>query len=109
LGYSAPLPQRVDYCCGADTKLMRIRAVWHAPTQCEALFPCQLISGHEFFLGGQYPAVTDWVLCADGTVEKLRNGEAVDDYFDPSYGLTASDLHLRRSVELPFDATESAR
>ena len=93
---------RVDYCYGTDTKLMRIRAVPSAPTYCQVLFPCRLISGYEFVLGGRRPVITDWVFTADGTIHKLRNGKAVDDYFDPSYSLTASDLHLQRSVELPF-------
>ena len=34
--------------------------------------------------------------------QKLRNEEAVDDYFDPSYSLTVSDLHLQTSFDLPF-------
>lgn len=95
--------QQVDYCYGTDTHLIRIRAVWYEPTYCEFLFPCRLISGHEFFLRGQRPAITDWVFAADGTIEKLRNGKAVDDYFDPSNSLSASDLHLRTSDDLPFD------
>lgn len=94
---------RVDYCYGSDTKLIRIRALWSAPTECEFLFPCRLISGHEFFLGGRwYPAVTDWVFTEDGAIQKLRNGKTVDDDFDPSYSLTVSDLHLRTSADLPF-------
>jgi hypothetical protein len=95
--------RRVDYCYGVDAKLLRIRAVWYAPTSCEFLFPCRLISGHEFPIGGQTPAVTDWIFTAAGTITKLRNGKAIDDYFDPSSSLTASDLHLRRSNDLPFN------
>ncbi|MFZ0862240.1 MAG: hypothetical protein WCA27_25370 [Candidatus Sulfotelmatobacter sp.] len=102
VGSPVVVRQRVDYCYGTDTKLKRIRAVWHAPTECEFLFPCRLISGHEFLLGGQYPAVTDWVFTADGAIQKLRNGKAVDDYFDPSYSLSINDLHLRTSEDLPF-------
>lgn len=94
--------RRVDYCYGADTKLIRIRTVWYAPTQCEFLFPCRLISGHEFLLGGQRPGVTDWVFTADGAIQKLQNGKEEDDYFDPSNSLTASSLHLATSEELPF-------
>jgi len=94
--------RRTDYCYGPDTKLIRIRAVWYAPTDCELLFPCRLISGREFLLGGQHPGVTDWVFTPDRAIQKLRNGEAVDDYFDPSYSLTASDLQLRTSKDLPF-------
>jgi len=93
---------RVEYCYGTDTKLMRIRAVPSAPTYCQVLFPCRLISGHEYVLGGRWPAITDWVFTADGTIHKLRNGKAVDDYFEPSSSLTASDLQLKTSVDLPF-------
>jgi hypothetical protein len=31
--------QRMDYCYGPDTKLVRIRAVWYVPSYCEFLFP----------------------------------------------------------------------
>jgi len=96
---------RVDYCYGTDTKLMRIRTVPSAPTNCQVLFPCRLISGHEFVLGGRWPAITDWVFTKDGTIHKLRDGKAVDDRFDPSYSLTASDLHLKKSVDLPFQSS----
>ena len=95
--------RRVDYCYGADTKLIRIRAVWYVPTDCEFLFPCRLISGREFLLGGQSPAVTDWVFTADGTIKTLLNGKARDDYFDASNSLSASDLHLWTSDDLPFN------
>jgi hypothetical protein len=101
-GKPSPTQQRLDYCYNDDAQLVRIRAVWYAPTECEYLFPCRLISGHDFLLGGQHPAVTDWVFKEDGTIQKLRNGEAVDDYFDPSYSLTVSDLHLQTSFDLPF-------
>ena len=101
--------RRIDYCYGTDSKLTRIRAVWYAPTDCEFLFPCRLIIGHEFFLGGQGPAVTDWVFTADGVIQKLRNGKAVDDYFDPSNSLTVGDLKLRTSLDLPFDHPKSPR
>jgi hypothetical protein len=95
--------QRIDYCYGPDTKVVRIRAVWYVPTYCEFLFPCRLISDHDFFLlGDPHPAVTDWVFTANGAIQKLRNGKAVDDYFDPSYSLSVSDLHLRTSDDLPF-------
>ena len=92
---------RVDYCYGSDTNLIRIRAVWNAPIECEFLFPCRLISGHEFLLGGQRPGVTDWAFTPDGAIQKLRNGKAEDDYFDPSYSLTVGDLHLGTSADLP--------
>lgn len=99
----AGMYQRTDYCYGPDTKLIRIRAVWYVPTYCEFLFPCRLISDHDFFLlGARRPAVTDWVFTADGAIQKLRNGKAVDDYFDPSNSLMAGDLHLRTSNDLPF-------
>ena len=56
----APFPFGVDrqmeYCYGTDSKLIRIRVAWYAPTHCEFLFPCQLIRGHEFFLG-QSPGI----------------------------------------------------
>jgi hypothetical protein len=94
--------QRLDYCYNDDAQLVRIRAVWYAPTDCEFLFPCRLISGHDFLLSGQRPAVTDWVFKEDGTIQRLRNGTAVEDYFDPSYSLTVSDLHLQTSFDLPF-------
>lgn len=94
--------RRVDYCYGTDTKLLRVRAVWYVPTFCEFLFPCRLISGLEFHLGGQTPAINDWVFAADGTITRLRNGKASDDYFDPSNSLSVSDLHLRTSIDLPF-------
>ncbi len=42
--------RRTEYCYGIDARLIRIRAVSYVPTRCEFLFPCQLISGHEFFL-----------------------------------------------------------
>jgi len=101
-GQPSPTQQRLDYCYDDDSQLVRIRAVWHAPTECEYLFPCRLISGHDFLTGAQHPSVTDWVFKEDGTIQKLRNGEAVDDYFDPSYSLTVSDLHLQTSFDLPF-------
>ena len=94
--------QRIDYCYGTDTNLIRVRAVWYVPTFCEFLFPCRLISGQEFRIGGQSPAVNDWVFTADGTITRLRNGKASDDYFDPSNSLSVSDLHLRTSADLPF-------
>jgi len=103
--------QRVDYCYGTDTKLIRIRAVWYVPTFCEFLFPCRLISDQEFYLiHAQRPGITDWVFTADGAIEKLRNGKAVDDYFDPAYSLTVDDLHLRTSQDLAFGhpASQSA-
>jgi len=101
--------QRVDYCYGADTKLIRIRALWYVPTSCEFLFPCRLISGQEFFLGGQHPGITDWLFTADGQIQKLRNGKVWNDPFDPSYSLSINDLHLRTSEDLPFShpASES--
>ena len=99
---------RIDYCYGTDTKLSRIRAIWSVPTQCEVLFPCRLISDHAFFLGGGgWPAITDWVFTADGAIQKLRNGKEADDYFDPSNSLTAGDLHLRTSQNLPFSKSIS--
>jgi hypothetical protein len=94
--------RRVDYCYGSDAKLLRVRAVWSVPTSCEFLFPCRLISGLEFSLGGQTPAINDWVFTADGTITRLRNGKASDDYFDPSNSLSVGDLHLRTSADLPF-------
>jgi hypothetical protein len=94
--------RQTEYCYGADTKLIRIRAAWYAPTRCEFLFPCRLIAGHEFFLGGQFPSITDWLFDEDGQVHKLRNGRLIDDPLDPSYGLDARDLHLKTSAELPF-------
>jgi len=99
--------QRIDYCYSTDTKLARIRSVWYVPQSCEFLFPCRLISGREFLLGGQRPAVTDWVFVEDGTIIKLRNGKVVDDYFDPANSLTADDLHLKTSVDLPFNHPSS--
>jgi hypothetical protein len=101
-GQPSPKQQRLNYCYDDDGQLVRIRAVWYTPTECEYLFPCRLISGQDFLLGGQRPAVTDWVFKEDGTIQKLRNGTAVDDYFDPSYSLTVSDLHLQTSFDLPF-------
>jgi|SRR5215467_2877925 len=101
-GQPSPTQQRLDYCYDDDGQLVRIRAVWYAPTECEYLFPCRLMSGHDFLAGAQHPSVTDWVFKEDGTIQKLRNGEAVDDYFDPSYSLTVSDLHLQTSFDLPF-------
>lgn len=92
---------RTEYCYGANTKLMRIRAVWSIPTNCEFLFPCQLIRGHEFFLA-QRPGITDWVFTAGGQIRKLWNGEVRNDYFDPSYSLNVSDLPLGTSDHLPF-------
>jgi hypothetical protein len=79
--------RRMEYCYGTDAKLIRIRAAWYAPTQCEFLFPCRLIAGHEFYLGGQHPAITDWIFESDGQVIRLRNGRPTDDPFDPSYSL----------------------
>lgn len=101
-GTPSPSQQRRDYCYDDDGQLVRIRAVWYTPTECEYLFPCRLISGQDFLLGGQRPAVTDWVFKEDGTIQKLRNGDAIGDYFDPSYSLTVSDLHLQTSFDLPF-------
>lgn len=101
--------RRVDYGYGRDAKLIRIRAVPFAPQQCELLFPCRLISGHEFFLGGQRPAITDWVFTTQGTIRKLRNGKEMSDYFDPSNSLTVSDLQLRTSDDLPFDRMASQK
>jgi hypothetical protein len=96
--------ERVDYCYGVDKKLIRIRAVWYVPAFCEVLFPCRLISDRAFFLlNSQSPAVTDWVFIPDGTINKLRNGKEVDDYFDPSNSLTVNDLRVRTSDDLPFD------
>jgi len=43
------------------------------------------------------------VFTPNGQIRKLRDGEAQDDYFDPSYSLTVSDLHLRSSDDLPFN------
>jgi len=101
---------RLDYCYGSDAKLIRIRAVWYAPTNCEYLFPCRLISGREFYLiQPQRPGVTDWVFTPDGTITKLRNGKAVDDYFDPCNSLRVDDLHLRRSNDLPFNHLPSTK
>jgi hypothetical protein len=100
--------RRIEYCYGSDAKLIRIRAAWYPPTQCELLFPCRLIAEHEFYLGGQSPAVTDWIFDSDGSITRLRNGRSTDDPFDPSYSLDARDLHLKTSVELPFHpASES--
>ncbi len=100
--------ERVDYCYGVDKKLIRIRAVWYVPAFCEVLFPCRLISDRDFFLlNSQSPAVIDWVLIPDGTINKLRNGKEVDDYFDPSNSLTVNDLRLRTSDDLPFDIAKS--
>jgi hypothetical protein len=63
---------RLDYCYGTDTKLMiRIRAVPSTPTYCQVLFPCRLISGQEYTLGGRRPVITDWVFTGDGTIHKL--------------------------------------
>lgn len=95
--------QRVDYCYGTDTKLIRIRAAWYVPTFCEFLFPCRLISDQEFYLiHSQFPGITDWVFTANGAIGKLRNGKAVGDYFDPAYSLTVNDLHLKTSQDLVF-------
>jgi len=98
---SVGMRRRVEYCYGADTKLLRIRAVPFVPTNCEFLFPCRLIRG-EPLLSGQRTGTTDWVLARDGTVSKLRNGKAEDDYFDPSNSLTVNDLHVTTSADLPF-------
>lgn len=92
---------RMNYCYGTDTKLVRIRALWSAPRRCEFLFPCRLIVGYEFV--GGWPAVTDWVFTPDGSIQKLRNGKPEQNYFDPSYSLTADQLHLKTSADLPFD------
>jgi hypothetical protein len=94
--------RRTEYCYGADARLIRVRAVWYVPTRCEFLFPCQLIRGRGFFLG-QSPGITDWVFTPDEKIRKLRDGEARDDYFDPSSSLTVSDLHLGTSDDLPFE------
>jgi hypothetical protein len=109
---SLPLPrtppvahQRIDYCYGSDTKLKRIRSAWYVPTECEVLFPCRLISGREFTIGGQRPAITDWVFTPDDAIHKLHNGKQVEDYFDPSNSLSASQLHLKTSADLPFFST----
>lgn len=94
---------RVDYCYAADGNLIRARAVPFVPTSCEVLFPCRLISDWDFYLlHAQRPAITDWVFTPDGTIQKLRNGKAVDDYFDPSSSLTVRELHLKTSADLPF-------
>ena len=93
--------RRTEYCYGTDARLIRIRAVEYVPTRCEFLFPCKLISRHEFFLS-QSPGMTDWIFSSDGTITKLWNGKSRDDYFDPSHSLTVSDLHLKTSDELPF-------
>lgn len=98
---------RVDYCYGADSNLVRIRAVPFSPQECEFLFPCRLISGRDFLLGGQRPAVTDWIFTPDGGITKLRNGKTVDDYFDPANSLTADDLDLKPSDQLPFNRPPS--
>lgn len=94
--------RRTEYCYGRDAKLIRVRAVWYLPTDCEFLFPCQLIRGRGFFLG-QSPGITDWVFTPNRQIRKLRDGESQDDYFDPSHSLTVSDLHLRSSEDLPFN------
>jgi hypothetical protein len=93
--------RQTEYCYGTNSELIRIRAAWYVPTRCEYLFPCQLIQGHEFYIGQPY-GVTDWVFTADGAIRKLWNGKAVNDYFDPSYWLSVSDLHLKTSDNLPF-------
>lgn len=94
---------RVDYCYGVDARLIRIRSVWYPPSECEFLFPCRLISNREFaLLGPRKPGVTDWLFMEDGATERLWNGKVVDDYFDPSNSLTAGDLHLKKSSDLPF-------
>ncbi|HLZ42664.1 MAG TPA: hypothetical protein VKQ11_16975 [Candidatus Sulfotelmatobacter sp.] len=93
---------RIDYCYGADSRLTRIRALWYAPTYCEVLFPCRLISD-QLIIGPRLPAVTDWVITEDGAIQKLRNGKAEQNDFDPSYSLTAGDLHLKTSADLPFN------
>src|SRR5215831_14978526 len=36
----SPAQQRLDYCYDDDAQLVRIRALWYAPTECEPLFPC---------------------------------------------------------------------
>lgn len=96
--------QRLDYCYGTDTKLVRVRALWSAPTECEFLFPCRLLSNRDFFLmHPQTPAVTDWIFTEDGEIDKLRNGREVNDYFDPSNSLSVDDLHLKTSKDLPFN------
>ncbi len=94
--------RRTEYCYNIDARLIRIRAVSYVPTRCEFLFPCQLIRGQGFFLG-QGNGITDWVFTVDGTIRKLWNSEAQDDYFDPSNSLTVDDLHLKTSNELPFN------
>jgi hypothetical protein len=100
--------RRTEYCYSIDAKLIRIRAVSYVPTRCEFLFPCQLIGGQEFFLS-QEIGTTDWVFTADGKIQKLWNGDARVDYFDPSYSLTANDLHLKTSDELPFSQLTQPR
>jgi hypothetical protein len=50
-----------------------------------------------------------WVFIPDGTINKLRNGKEVDDYFDPSNSLTVNDLHLTTSDDLPFDHTAKSK
>ena len=103
-GTPAITHQRVDYCYATDARLVRIRAVWSVPTECEFLFPCRLISNQDFFLiHPQRPAVTDWVFTEDGEIDKLHDGKEVNDYFDPSNSLSVDDLHLRKSDELPFN------
>jgi len=47
-------------------------------------------------------AVTDWVFTPDGAIQKLRNGKAEQNYFDPSYSLSPDDLDLKTSADLPF-------
>jgi hypothetical protein len=93
--------RRTEYCYGTDARLIRVRAVSYVPTRCEFLFPCQLIYGHEFFLS-QSVGTTDWGLTSDGRIQKLWNGKARDDHFDPSHSLTVSDLHLKTGDDLPF-------
>lgn len=93
--------RRTEYCYNIDARLIRIRAMSYVPTHCEFLFPCQLISGHKFFLS-QEVGTNDWVFTSDGRIRKLWNGKQRDDYFDPSCSLTVGDLHLKTSDQLPF-------
>ena len=100
--------RRTEYCYSTDARLIRIRAVSYVPKRCEFLFPCQLISGHEFFLS-QEVGTTDWVFTADGRIRKLWNGKERDDDYDPSHSLTVSDLNLKPSNELPFNQLTQPR
>jgi hypothetical protein len=93
---------RISYCYNTEGAVSRIRAIWHVPITCEFLFPCALLTDRQFFVGGQSLAVNDWVFTPDGTIQKLRDGKDLDDYFDPSSWLSVDDLHLKKWDELPF-------